>query len=180
MSSTKTILGLVDVSKDKLDACLLQSPARTTTVPNTPAGHAPPSCWLGPATPARSTSALAGRPASSALAGFPRGPPRPRGRSHRSSLLQPLAVARYAQATLRRNKTDRLDAALIADFGRTQEPRPGPRPALPRSSCRPRAACAASWSRSSRASRTASPPPTQRRAVPALAAPQLHRPDRPA
>lgn len=39
MSSTKTILGL-EVSKDKLDACLLTPQPRTTIVPNTPAGHA--------------------------------------------------------------------------------------------------------------------------------------------
>ena len=51
---------------------------------------------------------------------------------HTVSILQPLAVQRYAQATLSRNKTDCLDAALIADFGRTQEPRAWtpPRPVL--------------------------------------------------
>ena len=116
MSSTKTILGL-DVSKDKLDACLLQSPPRTTIVPNTPAGHARLLDWAGEAGPlhlcleATSTYGFAvARHAHQA--------------GHTVSLLQPLAVARYAQASLSRNKTDRLDAALVADFGRTQEPRP--------------------------------------------------------
>ena len=116
MSSTKTILGL-DVSKDKLDACLLQSPPRTTTVPNTPAGHARLLGWAGPAGPlhlcleATNTYGFAvARHVHQA--------------GHTVSVLQPLAVARYAQAPLSRNKTDRLDAALIADFGRTQEPRP--------------------------------------------------------
>jgi len=116
MSSTKTILGL-DVSKDKLDACLLLPQPRTTTVPNTPAGHARLLAWAGPAGPlhlcleATSTYGFAvARHLHQA--------------GHTVSLLQPLAVARYAQACLSRNKTDRLDAALIADFGRTQEPRP--------------------------------------------------------
>ena len=48
MSSTKTILGL-DVSKDQLDACLLTAPPRTTTVPNTPAGHAQLLAWAAEA-----------------------------------------------------------------------------------------------------------------------------------
>lgn len=123
MSSTKTILGL-DVSKDQLDACLLTAPPRTTTVPNTPAGHAQLLAWAAEAgtlhlcLEATSTYGWAvARHAHTA--------------GHTVSVLQPLAVARYAQATLSRNKTDRLDAALIADFGRTQEPRAWtpPRPA---------------------------------------------------
>lgn len=115
MSSTKTILGL-DVSKDKLDACLLTPQPRTCTVPNTPAGHARLLAWAGDAGPlhlcleATSTYGLpVARHAHAA--------------GHAVSVLQPLAVHRYAQATLARNKTDRLDAALIADFGRTQQPR---------------------------------------------------------
>lgn len=116
MSSTKTILGL-DVSKDKLDACLLRPAPQHLTVPNTSAGHAQLLAWAGDAGPlhlcleATSTYGFAiARHAHQA--------------GHAVSLLQPLAVQRYAQATLSRNKTDRLDAALIADFGRTQQPRP--------------------------------------------------------
>ena len=115
MSSTKTILGL-DVSKDKLDACLLLPQPRTLTVPNTPTGHAQLLTW----------AAAAGdlhlcREATSTY-GFPVAR-HAHAAGHTVSILQPLAVARYAQATLSRNKTDRLDAALIADFGRTQTPR---------------------------------------------------------
>ena len=56
------------------------------------------------------------------------GPPREGTRSTRDrtrewSSLQPLAVQRYAPALLARNKTDRLDAALIADFAHPQQPR---------------------------------------------------------
>lgn len=117
MSPTKIILGL-DVSKDKLDACLLTAPQpRTTTVLNTPAGHAQLLHWAAEAgslhlcLEATSTYGFAvARHAHAA--------------GHTVSVLQPLAVARYAQATLSRNKTDRLDAALVADFGRTQQPRP--------------------------------------------------------
>ncbi len=116
MNSTKTILGL-DVSKAKLDACLLTSQPRTRTVPNTRAGHAQLLAWAAPSGPLHlcleATSTYGFPVARHAHAA-----------GHTVSVLQPLAVQRYAQATLSRNKTDRLDAALIADFGRTQEPRP--------------------------------------------------------
>ena len=115
MSSTKTILGL-DVAKDKLDACLRLSPPRATTVPNTPAGHAQLLAWAADAGPLHlgleATNTYGQAIARAAHAA-----------GHTVSVLQPLAVARYAQATLSRNKTDRLDAALVADFTRTQEPR---------------------------------------------------------
>jgi transposase len=117
MSSTKTILGL-DVSKDKLDACLLTTPQpRTLTVPNTPKGHAQLLAWAvdsGPLHLCLEATSTYGFPVARHA----------HAAGHTVSVLQPLAVARYAQATLSRNKTDRLDAALIADFGRTQNPRP--------------------------------------------------------
>jgi transposase len=115
MSSTKTILGL-DVSKDKLDACLLLSTPRHLTVPNTPAGHLRLLAWAAEAGPLHlcleATSTYGFAVARHAHAA-----------GQAVSVLQPLAVQRYAQATLSRNKTDRLDAALIADYGRTQQPR---------------------------------------------------------
>ena len=115
MSSTKTILGL-DVSKDKLDACLLLPKPRTRTVPNTPTGHAQLLTWAADA------GALHLCLEATSTYGFPVAR-HAHAAGHTVSVLQPLAVARYAQATLSRNKTDRLDAALIADFGRTQTPR---------------------------------------------------------
>jgi transposase len=116
MNPAKTILGL-DVSKDKLDACLLLGPQpRRTTVPNTPAGHARLLAWAGDAGPLHlGLEATNTYGQAIARAAHQAG--------HTVSVLQPLAVARYAQATLARNKTDRLDAALIADFTRTQQPR---------------------------------------------------------
>ena len=41
---------------------------------------------------------------------------------HHVSILNPSAVAAYGQSQLRRAKTDRTDAALIADYVRTQQP----------------------------------------------------------
>lgn len=116
MNTAKVILGL-DVSKAKLDACLRLPQPRTLTVPNTPAGHAQLLAWAGPASPLHlcleATSTYGFPVARHAHAA-----------GHTVSILQPLAVHRYAQATLARNKTDRLDAALLADFGHTQQPRP--------------------------------------------------------
>lgn len=41
---------------------------------------------------------------------------------HRVSIVNPLRIKGYAQSNLQRNKTDRLDARLIASFCQTQEP----------------------------------------------------------
>ncbi len=44
------------------------------------------------------------------------------GRGYQVSVVNPLRIKGYAQSNMRRNKTDRLDARLIADFCLTQEP----------------------------------------------------------
>jgi transposase len=41
---------------------------------------------------------------------------------HRVSLVNPARIKGYAQAKMQRNKTDKADARLIADFCRTQQP----------------------------------------------------------
>ncbi len=43
-------------------------------------------------------------------------------RGHRVSVVNPLRIKGYGQANMQRNKTDRLDARLIASFCQTQEP----------------------------------------------------------
>ena len=43
-------------------------------------------------------------------------------RGYQISVVNPARIKAYAQSQLRRNKTDKLDAALIADFCRTQAP----------------------------------------------------------
>ena len=116
MNPTKVILG-IDVSKAKLDAHLRLPQPRTLTVPNTPAGHAQLLAWAAPAGPLHLCLE------ATSTYGFPLAH-HAHAVGHTVSILQPLAVHRYAQATLARNKTDRLDAALIADFGHTQQPRP--------------------------------------------------------
>ncbi|RMD66247.1 IS110 family transposase [Candidatus Parcubacteria bacterium] len=42
---------------------------------------------------------------------------------HRVSVVNPTCIAHYARSKLLRNKTDKIDAATIADFARTQNPR---------------------------------------------------------
>jgi transposase len=43
-------------------------------------------------------------------------------RGYRVSVVNAVRIKRYAESQLRRNKTDQLDAEIIADFCRTQEP----------------------------------------------------------
>ncbi len=43
-------------------------------------------------------------------------------RGHRVSVVNPLRIKGYAQSNMQRNKTDRLDARLIASFCQTREP----------------------------------------------------------
>lgn len=41
---------------------------------------------------------------------------------HQISVVNPARIKKYAESQLKRNKTDKLDARIIADFCRTQEP----------------------------------------------------------
>ncbi len=41
---------------------------------------------------------------------------------HQVSIVNPARIKKYAESQLQRNKTDKLDARIIADFCRTQEP----------------------------------------------------------
>jgi transposase len=41
---------------------------------------------------------------------------------HQVSMVNPARIKKYAESQLQRNKTDKLDAKIIADFCRTQEP----------------------------------------------------------
>jgi len=44
------------------------------------------------------------------------------GQGHQVSVVNPVRIAGYAKSQLRRNKTDKLDSAVIADFCATQQP----------------------------------------------------------
>lgn len=119
MNTTRTILG-IDVAKDKFDVCLL-TPAgpRPRTFANHPRGHAALLHWCarqGAESLHVCLEATSRYGESVAQCCHAAG--------HLVSVVNPARIHYYAQCTLARNKTDRVDAALIADFARTQSPRP--------------------------------------------------------
>jgi len=109
----------IDVSKDRLDV-LLQRDAQHETqhVTNTPTGFEKLHGWVKRrAEPSAVQVCLeATGPYSEAIAEFLHA------QGYRVSVVNPARIKGYAESQLRRNKTDRLDAALIADFFRTQQP----------------------------------------------------------
>lgn len=112
------ILG-IDVSKAKLDVCLLRDGQRpvTGTFDNTASGCDQLIQWLikRQATDLHACLEATGRYGDGvALALHEQG--------HTVSVVNPAQIKAYAQSQLQRNKTDRLDAALIADFCRKQQP----------------------------------------------------------
>lgn len=119
MNTSRTILG-VDIAKLKFDVCLLtpQGP-RTHTFANSARGQAALWRWAARhhATALHVCLEATSRYGEAlALAAHAAG--------HTVSVVNPARIHFYAQSTLARNKTDRLDARLIADFARTQSPRP--------------------------------------------------------
>lgn len=119
MNTIHTILG-IDVAKDKFDVCLLtpQGP-RPRTFANTPRGHAALLGWCmrqGAHSLHVCLEATSRYGETLAQCCHQAG--------HTVSVVNPARIHYYAQSTLARNKTDRVDAALIADFARTQSPRP--------------------------------------------------------
>lgn len=114
------ILG-IDVSKAKLDAALLVGGrTRHATFPNTEAGFGQLLAWLARH---RADSAAALHACMEAtgnwgldLADFLHG------QGILVSVVNPARIKAYGESELARNKTDRLDAALIARFCRAQVP----------------------------------------------------------
>jgi transposase len=113
-----TVVG-IDVAKASLAVVLVRPDGRVRqkACPNTATGHAALVAWLaqyadGPAV--IGVEATGGYQEAVALALHDAG--------HAVSVLNPAAVAAYGQSQLRRAKTDPTDAALIADFMRTQAP----------------------------------------------------------
>ena len=109
----------IDVAKATLAVVWVRADGRQKQkqCPNTAAGHAALVQWLGRQTPARmpiGLEATGGYHDAVALALHDAGYP--------VSVVSPGAVAAYAQSQLRRAKTDATDAALIADYVRTQQP----------------------------------------------------------
>ncbi len=112
------ILG-IDVSKAKLDVCLLRDEQRpaTKTFANTRDGFEQLAQWLTQRQVSELHACLeaTGRYGDEvALFLYDRG--------SIVSVVNPAQIKAHAQSQMQRNKTDKLDAALIADFCRKQQP----------------------------------------------------------
>lgn len=109
----------IDVSKAKLAVVLIAPTGKAfhKRCANTPAGHAELLRWLARQTDAPlriGLEATGGYQEAVALALHDAG--------YHISVLNPSAVEAYGRSQLRRAKTDPIDAAIIADFMRTQTP----------------------------------------------------------
>lgn len=109
----------IDVAKKTLavDAMLPTGKRRQKACANTAAGHAELVRWLGKHAVAPvviGLEATGGYQEAVALALHDAG--------YAVSVLNPSVIAAYGQSQLRRAKTDPTDAALIADYMRTQQP----------------------------------------------------------
>ena len=109
----------IDIAKDKFDVCLLnESPvAQQATFANSKSGINKLHNWLkkqGARTAhiCLEATGIYGDLVAETL----------HTRGYNISVVNPARIKAYAASQMRRNKTDRLDAALIADYGRTQQP----------------------------------------------------------
>jgi len=113
------ILG-IDIAKEKFDVALYKDKQLIATgqFANTPAGFKKLSKWLKnkAAVQARACMEATGR-YGDALALYLHQ------EGHQISMVNPARTKKYAESQLQRNKTDKVDAKVIADFCRTQEPR---------------------------------------------------------
>lgn len=110
----------IDVSKLSFDVALLTAPdsKHHAKFENTSKGFTALLAWLDQhgalqAHACMEATALHWRPLARALCE----------RNGRVSVCNPLAIRRYAEASLRRNKTDKADASLIARYCAKEEPR---------------------------------------------------------
>ena len=112
------ILG-IDIAKDKFDVALYKSRKLIATgqFNNTPASLKKLSKWLKnkAADQVWACMEATGR-YGDALALYLHQA------GHQVSMVNPSRIKKYAESKLQRNKTDKLDAKVIADFCRTQEP----------------------------------------------------------
>lgn len=117
-SNRSSTLGM-DVSKARLDVVLLRpgQGAQAASYTNSPAGFRQLAKWLrkrhaGQVHVCLEATGLYGDEVALFL----------HEEGHTVSVVNPARIKAYAASQLQRNKTDRLDAALIADFCRTQQP----------------------------------------------------------
>jgi len=109
----------IDVGKDELEVCLVVDgqPCRESSFANTPEGFQKLNRWVrrrvkGDVQVGMEATGRYGDAVADDL----------HGRGYVVSVINPAQIRSYAASQLRRNKTDRLDAELIADFCRTQQP----------------------------------------------------------
>lgn len=124
MATTMCYLG-ADVAKAKIDIALYRDGAgpRTKVIANDEAGFATLRTWLGSlglgdaeATPVHVCFEATGGYEIGLACNLSRA-------GYIVSIANPAAIKAYGQAELRRNKTDKLDAALIARYCRDMQPR---------------------------------------------------------
>ena len=114
---TKAVVG-IDVSKYTLDAVLAQGDVwRHSSFKNTEAGYVQLDKWVvkyaaGPAHACLEATGQYGEGIAEYL--YQQG--------YAVSVVNPVRIKSYAESKLRRNKTDKLDAHLIADFCASQNP----------------------------------------------------------
>lgn len=109
----------IDIAKDKMDICLLSEKGQREEVslPNTKSGINKLHNWLKKhgAQEAHLCLEATGVYSEQVAEEMHK-------RKYRVSVVNPARIKAYAASQMQRNKTDRLDAALIADYCRTQEP----------------------------------------------------------
>ena len=113
----KIVLG-IDVSKKTLDAALIfDNRTISKQFKNSLEGFKSLAAWLASLQITRVHACLeATGTYSEAVALFLHE------QGHQVSVVNPLRIKGYAQSNMQRNKTDRLDARLIADFCQTKKP----------------------------------------------------------
>lgn len=111
----------IDIAKDKFDVCLLNEAgkAQEATFANSKQGINQLHHWLKKqgakqAQVCLEATGIYGDLVAETL----------HSRKYQVSVVNPARIKAYADSQMRRNKTDALDAALIADYCRTQQPDP--------------------------------------------------------
>ena len=111
----------IDIAKDKFDVCLLDGigQAEQATFANSKSGINKLHRWLKQqgdksAQVCLEATGIYGDLVAETL----------HSRNYQVSVVNPARIKAYAASQMRRNKTDTLDAALIADYCRTQQPPP--------------------------------------------------------
>ena len=111
----------IDIAKDKFDVCLLNEAGKTqeATFANSKQGINQLHHWLKKqgakhAQVCLEATGIYGDLVAETL----------HSRKYQVSIVNPARIKAYAESQMRRNKTDALDASLIADFCRTQQPDP--------------------------------------------------------